>query len=103
MKLLFIFQLQQTNSTIVAGNEDFIYGGDITRWERLAYMLQARYLNHYSKQASYDPNAVLAALDNGFQSNDDDAQVTYFEEEVNPWASVAIANAGLILGGWMSE
>lgn len=96
-------QLQQSNSTIIAGNEDFIYGGDIDRWERLANMLQARYLNHYSKQSSYDPDAVLAALDNAFQSNDDDAQVTYFEEEVNPWASVAIANAGLILGGWMSE
>ncbi|MFD2531924.1 SusD/RagB family nutrient-binding outer membrane lipoprotein [Gracilimonas halophila] len=96
-------ELQAGNSTIVAGNEDFIYGGDITRWERLAYMLQARYLNHYSKQASYVPDAVLAALDNGFQSNADDAQVTYYEEEVNPWASVAIANAGLILGGWMSE
>jgi hypothetical protein len=96
-------QLRQPNSTIITGNEDFIYGGDIERWDRLANMLQARYLNHYSKQASYDPNAVLAALDGGFQSNDDDAQVTYFEEEVNPWASVAIANAGLILGGWMSE
>lgn len=98
-----LIQLQQSNSTIVAGNEDFIYGGDITKWQQLAYMLQARYLNHYSEQTSYDPEAVLAALDNGFQSNADDAQVTYFEEQVNPWASVAIANAGLILGGWMSE
>ncbi len=95
--------LQQSNSTISTGSEDFIYDGDIAKWERLAYMLQARYLNHFSKQSSYDPEAVLAALDNGFTGNDDDAQVTYFEEQVNPWASVAIANAGLILGGWMSE
>jgi hypothetical protein len=98
-----ITQLQQPNSTIVPGNEDFIYGGDVDKWIRMAHMLRARYLNHFSKQSSYDPAAVLAAVDNGFTSNDDDAQVTYYEEQVNPWASVAIANAGLILGGWMSE
>lgn len=95
--------LQQPNSTISTDSEDFIYGGDIDQWQRLANMLRARYLNHYSELGSYDPAAVLSAVDNGFVSNDDDAQVTYFVEEVNPWASVAIANAGLILGGWMSE
>lgn len=95
--------LEQPNSTIVAGNEDFIYGGETDRWIQFAHLLQARYLNHLSKQSSYDPDAVLAAVDSGFLSNDDDAQVTYYEEQVNPWASVAIANAGLILGGWISE
>jgi hypothetical protein len=98
-----INQLQEPNSTINAGNEDFIYGGNTTQWIQLGYMLQARYANHLSNQSSYDPAAVLAAVDNGFVSNDDDAQVTYYEEQVNPWASVAIANAGLILGGWISE
>lgn len=95
--------LQESNSTINAGSEDFIYGGDSTRWIQLAYMLQARYENHLSKQSSYDPSAVLAAVENGFASNEDDAQVTYYDSQVNPWASVAIANAGLILGGWISE
>lgn len=95
--------LQESNSTISTGSEDFIYGGDIAKWERLAYMLRARYLNHYSETGSYDPASVLSAVDNAFVSNEDDAQVTYYVEEVNPWASVAIANAGLILGGWMSD
>lgn len=98
-----IEQLQQENSTITAGTEDFIYGGNTAMWEQLAYMLQARYLNHLSEQESYDPAAVLDALDDGFASNEDDAQVEYFEEEVNPWAALAIDNAGLILGGWLSE
>ena len=49
----------------------------------------------------YDPAAVLAALDNGLESNNDDAQVEYFEEEYNPWANVAINNADLVLGGWI--
>lgn len=39
----------------------------------------------------------------GFDSNADDAQLTYFEEEFNPWADVAIDNANLFLGGWISE
>lgn len=98
-----IAQLQQENSTITTEDEDFIYGGDIEKWQQLAYFLRARYLNHYSKQSSYDPEAVLSALDNAFTSNEDDAQVSYYEEEQNPWAQVAIDNAGLILGGWLSE
>jgi len=98
-----ITQLQAQNSTINAGNEDFIYGGDSAKWIQLGYMLQARYANHLSKQSSYNPAAVLSAVDNGFASNDDDAEVEYYDSQVNPWASVAIANAGLILGGWISE
>ncbi|HEA29795.1 MAG TPA: SusD/RagB family nutrient-binding outer membrane lipoprotein [Leeuwenhoekiella sp.] len=85
------------------GQDDFIYNGDPAQWVKLGYMLKARYFNHYSKTDSYDPNAVLAALENGFESNADDAKVTYFEEEFNPWASVARSNANLILGGWISE
>lgn len=85
------------------GNDDFIYNGNVERWIKLGYMLQARYLNHLSETSSYDPAAVLAALENGFESNSDDAQVEYFEESFNPWANVAINNANLVLGGWISE
>lgn len=85
------------------GDDDFIYNGDDEKWIRFGNMLRARYLNHYSKTGSYDPAAVLAALDNGFESNEDDAQVEYFEELLNPWATVAINNESLLLGGWISE
>lgn len=88
---------------ISMGGDDFIYGGDEEKWVKFGNMLMARYLNHYSETGSYDPNAVLAALDNGFENNADDAQVEYFEEEFNPWANVAINNAELLLGGWISE
>lgn len=91
------------STEIPVGNDDFIYNGDIDKWIKLGNMLEARYLNHFSKTGSYDPAAVLAALDNGFEGNDDDAQVEYFEESFNPWANVAINNANLILGGWISE
>lgn len=97
-----IANLSMETSTSV-GSDDFIYNGDADKWIKFAYMLKARYLNHYSETASYDPNAVLSALENGFESNEDDAQMEYFEEEFNPWADVAIDNENLFLGGWISE
>lgn len=98
-----IADLQAGGSTLSLGDDDFIYQGDIDQWIRLGNMLKARYLNHLSKQASYSPTDILAAVDDGLTGNADDAQVSYFEEQFNPWASVAIDNAGLILGGWVSE
>lgn len=98
-----IAALQAGGSTVDVGNEDFIYGGDAEQWVRLGHFLRARYLNHLSETGQYDPQAVLTALGQAFTGTEDDAQVTYYEEQVNPWASVAIANAGLILGGWLSE
>lgn len=93
-----------SNPTEVSvGEDDFIYNGDISKWMKLGNMLKARYLNHYSETGSYDPAAVLAALDNGMESSADDAQVEYFPEQFNPWANVAINNADLLLGGWISE
>ncbi|MBN2731731.1 MAG: SusD/RagB family nutrient-binding outer membrane lipoprotein [Balneolaceae bacterium] len=98
-----IADIQQPGSSSELGDDDFIYGGDITKWVRLGHMLKARYLNHLSKQSSYDPNAVLAEIDQAMTSNADDAQVEYFEEQINPWADVAIDNSNLLLGGWLSE
>lgn len=92
---------QETEVSI--GDDDFIYQGDADKWIKLGNMLKARYLNHLSNTASYDPNAVLAAVDKGFESNADDAQVVYFEEQNNPWSIVAEDNANLLLGGWISE
>ena len=85
------------------GADDFIYQGDADKWVKFGNMLKARYLNHLSNTASYDPNAVLAAVEQGFDSNADDAQVVYFEEQNNPWSIVAEDNANLLLGGWISE
>ena len=85
------------------GADDFIYGGDAEQWIKFGNMLKARYLNHLSGTGSYDPDAVLSAIDAGFDTNADDAQVTYFDEEFNPWYVVADNNENLLLGGWISE
>ncbi|MCW9708548.1 SusD/RagB family nutrient-binding outer membrane lipoprotein [Fodinibius salsisoli] len=98
-----IADLEQGNSTISLGDDDFIYQGDTAKWISFAHMLKARYLNHLSKQEVYAPSEILAELDQGFTGNSEDAQVDYFQEEFNPWANVAIDNSNLLLGGWLSE
>ncbi len=80
---------------------DFIHRGNVANWIKTAYTLKARYLNHLSKTSSYNAAAVLAAVDLAYASNTDDAQVTQFQIR-NPWGQVAVNNANLVLGGWLS-
>ncbi|PWU03811.1 MAG: SusD/RagB family nutrient-binding outer membrane lipoprotein [Bacteroidetes bacterium] len=86
-------------------SSDFIHGGDASAWIKTAHALKARLLNQISKTGAYNPDAVLAELAEAYGSNSDDAQVTAYVEDVNsnPWGSVAIANAGLNLDGWLSS
>ncbi|HMS01816.1 MAG TPA: SusD/RagB family nutrient-binding outer membrane lipoprotein, partial [Gemmatimonadaceae bacterium] len=55
------------------GRTDVIYNGDRTKWLKFAWGLKARYLNHFSNKSSYDPAAVIAAVNNSLSSNADDA------------------------------
>src|SRR5207237_4465134 len=56
---------------------DHIYNGSRSKWRKLAWGLKALVLNHFSNQASYDPAAVMAAVDSSFTSNADDALIAY--------------------------
>ncbi|MCH8494236.1 MAG: SusD/RagB family nutrient-binding outer membrane lipoprotein [Balneolales bacterium] len=102
-----IAELQRPAGDTPIGNSDYFYSGDPASWIRTAHALRARFLNHYSKLPSYDPTAVLAAVDNAFRSNADDFQMNFFAGEgtaaENAWYRLAVNNAGLLLGGWLSE
>jgi hypothetical protein len=98
-----ISALEDGSGTFVIGSDDFIYGGNLDLWIKTAHALKARYLLHLSETADYDPQMVLAEAGMAYDGNGEDATVVYYEQERNPWASVAIANDGLILGGWISE
>ena len=101
-----ITELAAAESVASPAGDDMIFGGNLAAWTRTAYSLQARFLNHYSKLNSYDPTAVLAAVDNGFASSDEDFEMRFFDESTasqNPWYRVAVNNAGLLLGGWLSD
>ncbi|MEB2785198.1 SusD/RagB family nutrient-binding outer membrane lipoprotein [Algoriphagus persicinus] len=93
----------QATSSISIGNDDFIYGGDIDSWMKFAYTLKARYMIHMKGGAGYSAADVLSAVNQGFTSSDDNAQVFFFEQRFNPWAQDAINNANLLLTGWISE
>lgn len=55
------------------GRTDLIYNGDRTKWLKFAWGLKALYLNHFTSKASYNPAAVITAVNNAFTSNADDA------------------------------
>ncbi|MDR2474142.1 MAG: SusD/RagB family nutrient-binding outer membrane lipoprotein [Tannerella sp.] len=62
-------------------------GGDVNKWIKFCYGLKARWLNNLSKKTDlYDPDAILAALENGPKSN---AENTLINHEL---ASVAVAD-----------
>ncbi len=98
-----ITELAKTTATIklVAAN-DLIHGGDRAKWLKTAYALKARLLNKVSKTSAYNPAQVLQAVAGSYASNADDAGMASFALR-NNWATVAVNNASLTLGGWLSE
>ncbi len=98
-----ITAINKPNSTFeLSPADDLIYGGKVANWVKFAYTLKARWLNKISKKASYNPTAVLAAVDKGFTSNDDNAKMGVFTSK-NPWNQIAFDNNANLLGGWLSE
>ena len=59
------------------GKTDHLYSGDRTKWLKMAYGLQGIALNHFSNKSSYKPADVIAAINNSFASNADDALYPY--------------------------
>jgi hypothetical protein len=77
---LAIANLQRTDGGVdpaFLGKTDIVYKGDRAKWLKFAYGLLAINLNHYSNKASYDPTAVIDAVDKSFASNADDAAVKF--------------------------
>ena len=95
--------LANDSSAIQLGEDDFIFQGDLDKWIKTAHALKARYFLHLSKTGQFSANDVLTQTALSYTINDDNASVMYFEDFINPWASVAINNSNLLLGGWISE
>ena len=78
-------------SPVSPGSDDLLYGGDMARWERLTHTLQARLhlhlVNAPDNDAATRAQQALAALQEGFMSNADNADFAYFDVtgEENPW------------------
>lgn len=77
----------EKGSAIVPGGDDYFYAGDMDKWKKLAYTLQARYYMHLTNApgntAAAQADKALQALNNAMQSNDDDLKFQY--EGINTW------------------
>ncbi len=82
-----IEDLNEPNSFSKPGKDDLIYGGDISKWIKLAHSLKARYMLHLSNKSGVDWNAILAEAELGFTSNEDDFQLPFplNKNKSNPW------------------
>jgi hypothetical protein len=88
-----IVLLQRTDGAVDASflaRGDKVYGGDRTKWLKVAYGMRALWGNHYSNKASYNPAQVIADVDASFASNADDFLLTYpgtspGNEDANFW------------------
>lgn len=85
-----------------ATSPDLIHQGRTANWIKTAHAMKARLLNQLSKTPQYNPTAILDAVSKAYTSTADDAFITTFDVR-NPWNAVAVANAGQILQGWLSE
>lgn len=95
--------LQTGTSTVqLSPTLDLIHGGNKEAWVRTGYAIKARLLNQVSKRPEYNPTAVLQALGNAYTASTQDAELKTFNIR-NPWAQVAVNNAGLLLNGWLSK
>lgn len=70
---------------------DIFNGGSVDNWIRLAHGLKARFLNHLSKKADYNPQAVLDALSKGPQADGQSTIIQYVDETATT-ANVAKAS-----------
>jgi hypothetical protein len=75
-----VVHLSRTDGAVSAaylGRGDRIYNGDRLQWLRFAHGMRAQVLNRYTNRPSYNPAAVIAAVDLSLRSNADDALLTY--------------------------
>ncbi len=80
-KAIEYFGMAQEAGAPALAEGDTWNGGDVDKWIKLCYGLKARYLLQVSKKSSYDPTAVLAALQNAPQSNEDNTVMKHYNVE----------------------
>lgn len=73
---------QLSASYIAVG--DKLFNGDTGRWTKFAWGLRAMALNHFANKASYDPNAVIAAVDKSFAGNAEEALFVFANQSELP-------------------
>lgn len=101
-----IADLKSTDNIITPGGDDYIFGGDASKWIMNAYVLKARYANRLSKRdASGSATAALSALNEaynaGYTSNDNNMNALFGQNanEYNQWFAFNQDRAGYVTMG----
>ena len=86
---------------LTPGTDDFLYQGDMTKWEKFAYALKARNYIHLTKAPGHTAAAqatlALSALDHAFTGTGDEAVATFYANAANhenPWYKNTELGAG---------
>lgn len=83
-----ITNLSSTKGKGIPSTKDIYYGGDATKWLRLAYSLKARYYIHVKDYTKAKANAIL-----GINSPDDDFKALFgnsYAQNFNPFYSFLV-------------
>lgn len=59
---------------------DTYNGGDVSKWIKLAYGLKARFLSHLNKKSTYNPDAVLEALEKAAKTATESTVYQYVDD-----------------------
>ena len=62
---------------------DKLFNGDVTRWTKFAWGLKAMALNQLSNKSTYNPAAVIDAVDKSFTSNAEEAVFTFANQNAD--------------------
>lgn len=83
--------------------DDYFYEGDMSKWEKLAYTLKARYYMHLTKAPGYNAatqaDLALAALEKGMAADEDDLKFPYagIAGQENVWYGTFLPSSTFIL------
>ena len=77
---------------LTPGSDDFLYHGDMAKWQKFAYTLKARFYMHLTKAPGYNAatqaGLALTALQKGFTGPADEASFAAYSDNSgseNPW------------------
>lgn len=80
-KAIELFSAPQQEGAVALSAGDTWNGGDVQKWIKLCYGLKARWMNNLSKTSQYDPEAILAAVNNSVKSNAENTKMTHYNVE----------------------
>jgi len=91
---------------LVPDADDFLYQGDMSKWEKFAYALKARNYIHLTKAPGHTASAqatlALAAIEHAFTGTSDEAVANFYADAANhenPWyKNTEIGTGGVVLG-----